>query len=298
MKKFLQPLSGIIIILLTTAFVSCNKGSTYNSTNPNPYPTTSSKEIVLHTNGTLGTYLTDKNNRTIYFFSNDAEGQNTCTGGCEPFWPVFNVNNLTADQLGDGLSLSDFTNITTTSGKSQLAYKGWPLYQYAPVQNGVNVQESAGQTSGEGLAGMWFVAKSDYSIMLAFNQLTGGDGINYKSDYSVGNGITNYFTDGSGRTIYIFTHDSLNRNKFTKPDLSNNNLWPVYENELKSIPSILDKTKFGSIDVFGKKQLTYQGWPLYQFGQDGSRGLTKGVSFPTPGLWHVSVKDNPAPPHL
>ena len=295
MKKFLQPISGISIILFAALFVSCNKGSTYNSANP--YPTTTSKEIVLHSNATLGNYLTDKNNRTIYVFSNDANGTNTCTGGCEPFWPVFNVNNLTADQLGDGLSLSDFTTITTASGKAQLAYKGWPLYQYAPLQNGTNVQEVAGQTNGEGFAGIWFVAKNDYSIMLANNQLTGGNGINYKSDYSVGNGLTTYFTDGSGKTLYIFTGDSLNINKFTKPDLSNNNVWPVYENELKSVPSIVDKTKFGSIDVAGKKQLTYQGWPLYHFGQDGTRGLNKGVSFPTPGLWHVSVKDNPSPPH-
>src|SRR5947209_5615267 len=233
MKKFLQAISGISFILITAAaLVSCSKGSTYNS--GNSYPTTTAKEIVLHSNGTLGNYLTDKNNRALYFFSNDANGTNTCTGGCEPFCPVFNVSNLSADQLGDGLSLSDFSTITTASGKTQLTYKGWPLYQYAPVQNGVNVQEAAGETSGEGLAGIWFVAKNDYSIMFVNNQLTGGDGINYKSDYSVGNGLTTYFTDGSGRTLYIFTHDSLNLNKFTKPDLSNNNVWPIYENELKS----------------------------------------------------------------
>jgi predicted lipoprotein with Yx(FWY)xxD motif len=295
MKQFFKPISGVCIILFAAATISCNKNNAYNS--GNPYPATTTKEIVMQSNGTLGNYLTDKNNRTIYFFSNDANGTNTCTGGCEPFWPIFNVTNLTADQLGDGLSLSDFTTITTASGKSQLTFKGWPLYQYAPVQNGTNVQEAPGQITGEGLFGVWFVAKNDYSIMLANNQLTGSNGINYKSDYSAGDGLTDYFTDGLGRTLYIFTHDSLNTNKFTKPDLSNNNVWPVYENELKSIPSILDKTKFGSIDIAGKKQLTYEGWPLYHFGQDATRGSNKGVGFATPGLWHVSVKDNPAPPH-
>jgi len=35
------------------------------------------------------------------------------------------------------------------------------------------------------------------------------------------------------------------------------------------VPSILDKTKFGSINIVGRTQLTYKGWPLYYFGQDG-----------------------------
>lgn len=32
-------------------------------------------------------------------------------------------------------------------------------------------------------------------------------------------------------------------------------------------------------------------WPLHYFGGDNSRGSTKGVSFPTPGIWPVAVKD-------
>ena len=47
-------------------------------------------------------------------------------------------------------------------------------------------------------------------------------------------------------------------------------------------------TAVGSIEVFGRVQLTYNGWPLYYFGQDGqTRGFNKGISFPTPGVWPV-----------
>jgi hypothetical protein len=59
----------------------------------------------------------------------------------------------------------------------------------------------------------------------------------------------------------------------------------------------LDKTLFGSISVFGKKQLTYKKWPLYHFGQDANiRGNNKGVSFPAVGVWPVPVKDMPNAP--
>ena len=63
------------------------------------------------------------------------------------------------------------------------------------------------------------------------------------------------------------------------------------------MPSILDKALFTSIDVFGKKQLTYKGWPMYYFGADNmQRGLNMGVSVPTPGVWPVMVKDAPEAP--
>jgi len=52
---------------------------------------------------------------------------------------------------------------------------------------------------------------------------------------------------------------------------------------IQRLPSILVKTDFDTINVFGKIQLVYKGWPLYYFGADGGvRGNTKGVSVPTP----------------
>ena len=64
-----------------------------------------------------------------------------------------------------------------------------------------------------------------------------------------------------------------------------------------SIPSMLDKTQFVTITVFGKTQLVYKGHPMYNFGQDaGVKGSTKGVSFPTPGaaIWKVLNANTPA----
>jgi predicted lipoprotein with Yx(FWY)xxD motif len=289
MKSSLKTGLGIAMLLTGISFLGCKHNVSTPST---PAPT-----IQLASSPSLGNYLTDKDGRTLYFFSNDANGLSTCQGGCEAVWPIFNADNLTADKLGAGLSISDFKNITSASGKPQLAYKGWPLYYYAPSTNGTNTPEAAGQTLGEAVGGVWFVAKPDYTIMLANAQLVGNDGKSYKSDYTEGTGKTIYFVDGSGATLYSFSRDKNNTNVYTKPDFSNNAAWPIYETDQVVAPSVLDKTLFGSITVFGKKQLTYKGWPLYHFGADGgAMGSNKGVSVPTPGAWPAVTKNAPAAP--
>jgi predicted lipoprotein with Yx(FWY)xxD motif len=121
--------------------------------------------------------------------------------------------------------------------------------------------------------------------------LVGLDGANYNDQSLAGTGASAYLVDPAGRTLYLFTKDTHNTNTFTKPDFSNDSVWPLdFVQAIGSIPSILDKTQFSIITTFGKTQLAYKGHPLYYFGQDNSvRGNTKGVSFPTPGaaVWKV-----------
>lgn len=292
--KFIISLIMVAVSILVFES-SCNKSTTDNNPTPPPPPPPAA-EISLKSDATLGNYLVDKDGRTLYSFANDADGKNHCTGACELLWPEFNTDNISPDKLGTGLSNSDFGQITTSTGKAQITYKGWPLYNYAPLANGANVPESPGQTLGENFAGIWFVAKPDYTIMIVNSQLIGHDGINYKSDFTPGDQITKYFSDGSGLTLYTFSHDSVNKNNFTKSDFSNNNVYSIYETDKIVVPSALDKTLFGSITVFGKKQLTYKGWPLYYFGQDSSsRGSNKGISFPHPGIWPVATQSIQAP---
>jgi predicted lipoprotein with Yx(FWY)xxD motif len=297
--KLKQLKFALVAFVAIIFFQGCSSdsGSDNGTTTP---PVVKNDGIMLSTSATLGSYLTDKTGRSLYFFATDANGQTSCTGGCEAFWPAFFVDNLTADKLGAGLTLSDFATITNTSGKKQLTYKGWPLYYYAPLStgdgygSGVNKPEAAGQTSGEGIDGTWFVAKPDYSIMIVRSQLVGHDGKNYKANYTVGDEQTTYFTDGKGLTLYTFKNDKFQKNNFTAADFSNNAVWPIYETDKIVVPSILDKSKFSVITVFGKSQLVYNGWPLYYFGQDASvRGANKGISFPSPGIWPVPVKDIP-----
>jgi predicted lipoprotein with Yx(FWY)xxD motif len=298
MKMFVKFSFPIALTAMIIAGFGCSKSGGYgNNYTPPPTPPPPSKAVSLQSSATLGNYMVDKNGRTLYFFSLDADGKNHCTGDCEVLWPEFNVDNIDATNLGSGLNASDFGHITTASGKSQLTYKGWPLYNYAPVANGSNTPEQPGQTGGEGFAGLWFVGKPDYTIMIVDAQLVGQDGKDYKPDYTVGTGTDIYFSDGKGVSLYTFSKDSADHNRFTKADFSNDNVYPIYQTDQIVVPSTLNKSDFGSITVFGKKQLTYKHWPLYYFGQDaGARGSNKGVSFPAPGIWPVPVKDILAAP--
>ena len=291
MKKILYLLSIILIFSGGLIMTQCTSSNS---------PATSSYLVNLTKSTTLGYYMTDQKGYALYFFSNDANGTNNCTGGCTASWPIFNVTGLTQAQLSPGLLLSDFNTIAATSG-TQLTYKGWPLYYYAP--NGY--QEPAGQIAGDGIDGIWFVAKPSYTLMLSNYQLVGLDGNNYVASStdvtSAGTGLTTYFTDLSGRTLYAFSKDSALVNKFTKTDFSNNSTWPIYVNSKLDFPSAIDKTLFDSITVYGFKQLTYKGWPLYYFGGDVDatgkfRGNTKGVSVPVPNIWKAFIIGIPTAP--
>ena len=152
-------------------------------------------------------------------------------------------------------------------------------------------RRSRAAVNGDGIEGIWFVAKPDYTVMLAVTQLVGNDGIKYDSTYKPGTGATLYMTDDRGVTLYSFSIDKSGTNNFTKSDFSNDAVWPDSSNEhaYKMYLQYWINHAFASITVFGKPQLTYKGWPVYRFGADAlTRGNTKGVSVPTPGFWPVN----------
>lgn len=253
-----------------------------------PVPPAPGYSIQLATDAKFGSILTDSTGRSLYFFAIDANGSSGCNGGCLVAWPLLYKPNPT---LSPGLNAADFGTITRTDGGKQTTYKGWPLYYY---QN----DAKAGDVTGDGVGGTWFVAKPDYSVMLANTQFIGLDGIAYTNTYVPGQQVNQYFTDAYGHTLYTFSPDKFRVNTFTKPDFSNDAVWPMDTlSKIQSIPSILDKTQFDTLTVYGRVQLVYKGWPLYYFGKDSlQRGNTHGVSFPKPGIWPVGMKDLAAAP--
>ncbi|WP_420385132.1 hypothetical protein [Roseivirga sp.] len=270
-----------------------NKGVSFPAPGVWPIVNTSTTEatpaasVKLAQNSTFGEIMTDTDGQTLYFFARDANGANNCSGGCAALWPVFHKEEIILE-AGSDLNMEDFSEITLSDGTTkQTTYKGWPLYYYSPNANGE--LEATGTVSGDGFNNVWFVAKENYGLMQANEQLVGHDGMSYKGDYTQGEEITLYFTDDKGRTLYSFTNDTRNDNNFTAQDFSNDGVWPIYYTDLSQLdlPSSMDKADFGEIDVFGRKQLTFKGWPVYYFGQDSNRGDNKGVSFPAPGVWPV-----------
>jgi predicted lipoprotein with Yx(FWY)xxD motif len=275
-------------LLMFGSMVSCSKSSGSGGTPPPPPPPVVS--IQLKNDSKFGSILTNSSGHSIYFFAPDANGSSACTGGCLTNWPAVYVSSLT---VSAGLDLADFETITRSDGAKQTTYKGWPLYTYSgdvtSGGGGYGAPPVTNSISGDGINGTWFVAKPDYTVMLARTQLVGNDGISYDSMYMAGSGNTIYMTDDRGVTLYSFSFDKSATNNYTKADFSNDGFWPIVQiSAVQNVPSVLDKSAFATITVFGKPQMTYKGWPVYRFGPDANeRGSTKGVSVPTPGVWQV-----------
>jgi predicted lipoprotein with Yx(FWY)xxD motif len=273
MKKYL------ILLILPFLVMSCSSDDDAQTVN---YDEENTNAIQLRSDATHGNILTDVQGKTLYFFSLDHKGDTSfCSGGCADAWPAFYTNELTLD---NDLLESDFGVITRDDGSLQTTYKGWPLYYFSN-------DAEAGQINGDGVGETWFVAKPDYSLILVSAQLVGssanGDITNLTSTYEPGDGRTFYITDDRGNTLYRFTPDSNGQNNFTANDFSNNGVWPIFSVEVTHVPSVLNVADFNTIDVFGRPQLTYRGWPLYKFQQDTGRGDNFGVGFPQPGIWPI-----------
>lgn len=259
MKTLVKTL--LCLTMASTVLFSCKK---------KPQMPEQKKGIQLAANAKFGTILTDSAGRTLYYFANDYKGMPTCSGNCEINWPVYYSASTSTDM---SLNTAEVGTVTRADGRKQTTYKGYPLYYYKDdmAQN---------DTKGDAVGGVWFVAKPDYSLMLANAQLT-AEGINYTATYAVGDGKTIYLTDSKGRTLYAFAPDKNNTNTYTK-GTTQEGIWPVYTSEVLNLPSAIAKTDVAVITVaaINKKQLTYKGWPLYYFVQDANRGDNKGIIIP------------------
>jgi predicted lipoprotein with Yx(FWY)xxD motif len=275
---------------ITISLISCSKPKKNKDVN-SVDSVNSTNAIRLTTNAQFGSILTDKAGKTLYFFSLDHFGTtSSCGGQCTTNWPTFYSENPTFDS---GLSSSDFGTITRADGNKQTTYKGWPLYTFAG-------DAAAGQTNGEAINNVWFVAKPDYSIMYVNAQLigrsSGGVEDSLNSSFDPGTGNTFYITDARGRTLYSFINDKKNTNNWNTPTNTNAGVWPIASIAVGKVPSILNTSDFGTILVGSVAQLTYKGWPLYYFNQDLKRGDNFGVGFPMPKVWPTLNANSPIAP--
>ncbi|NBD25777.1 plastocyanin/azurin family copper-binding protein [Paenibacillus glycinis] len=144
-------------------------------------------------------------------------------------------------------------------GTEQTTYKGWPLYYFAKDQK-------AGDTLGEAVGGVWFVAKADYAAMIGASPTLG-----------------NYLTDASGRTLYYFDKDTAGKSNCAGDCLVN---WPAYSAGGTGVPTGVNAADWGTITrADGSMQSTFKGFPLYYFIKDAKAGDTLGQNVGS--VWFV-----------
>ena len=91
-----------------------------------------------------GKALVDAKGMTLYVFDKDAAGKSNCNGQCATNWPP-----LTA--AADAAAMADWTVVTRDDGSKQWAYKAKPVYAWIK-------DAKPGDTSGDGVGGVWHIA--------------------------------------------------------------------------------------------------------------------------------------------
>lgn len=273
-------------------------GTTMKSAADAPAP---KPNVQLATSPTLGSFLTDSVGQAVYFSALDVDGVNTCTSAaCNPTWPVYYGGVIRVPQ---GLNVSDFTSKKTADGRSQTLYKGWPLYYSAPANGSANIREAAGQTTGNGVGGVWHVMNPGYGVVLARKAV--------ENQTTKAVSTKTFLVDNQGRTLYFFAKDD--KNPTTLPDNCTGGCaatWPAVTVSATALPSTLKIADFGSIirsgtttttsDGYGgtitttgasTQQLLYKGRPLYYFaGDNTTRGRVTGDNLNSAGdLWFVAT---------
>jgi predicted lipoprotein with Yx(FWY)xxD motif len=205
--------------------------------------------LGIRNNPTFGNVITDNTGRTLYFFSNDIAGNSTCEGNCSVTWKPFYVKDAVIEE---GLNETEIGTITRQDGTKQNTYWRWPLYYF-------NGDTREGDTNGDKVNGVWYVAKPDYKVMVANLPNDGGK----------------YLVAPKGRTLYTFTNDTNNSSSCNSESCVTT--WPIFLNENSAVPSLLNASLFGVITrADNSKQSTYNSKPLYYFKDDVNRGQKLG----------------------
>jgi predicted lipoprotein with Yx(FWY)xxD motif len=169
--KLFVPLA--LVALLATACGSSTPPATASgntptaTTAPASTPTSATSGALIATasatvQGKTVTILTNAQGMTLYYRSNDTT-TSVCSGGCAQAWPPLLSTGSGAPTSSS--TLPGTLSVATNANGSQVEYQGHPLYTY--------VSDTApGQTNGENVEGIWFVATTDLAAAGGGNSST------------------------------------------------------------------------------------------------------------------------------
>jgi predicted lipoprotein with Yx(FWY)xxD motif len=143
----------------------------------------SSATVGVAESADVGEHLVDAEGRTLYIFLNDSPGTSVCSGDCATNWPPASLEEGQEPAGGDGVT-GELSTIERDDGTLQLAVEGWPVYLYA-------ADTEPGDATGEGVGGVWFVARPDGSLPDAAGDASAEPSADASADESA---------DGSGGT--------------------------------------------------------------------------------------------------
>jgi len=122
-------------IFVATIILGCSSAIPQYTINEEPIPT-------------IGYYLTDGAEMTLYYTAMDSAGKSNVSGSELDDWPIFYTSKIV---IPPTLKRSDFSTIKRPDGTLQTTYKGWPLYY-------CEKDDEPSDTVGQGVGGVWFLA--------------------------------------------------------------------------------------------------------------------------------------------
>ena len=160
-KRALLMVIGLVLVMGVSACggtTSTGSAPSTPTTAPTTAPTpTTATTFTVQTaqapvNGKTTTILTNAQGLTLYYFTPDTASKTVCTSSCAQTWPPLLFTGTGKPTAST--ALPGEVEVYKNANGNQVIYNDHPLYSYSG-------DSAAGQTSGEGLFGKWFVATPD-----------------------------------------------------------------------------------------------------------------------------------------
>jgi len=209
----------------------------------------------------LGTYLVGPEGMTLYYFTKDVTpGQSVCFGGCLEAWPPLLAGEGQELVAGEGVT-GTLAAVARDDGTMQATYRGRPLYYWQG-------DTAPGETNGEGVGDVWFVAQEDGSMPANPPVLTLETASTDLGTFVVGQ---------DGLTTYYFAADATPGVSVCEGDCLV--AWPPVTvpagNTVASGEGVTGVLGLVT-GTDGSAQVTYDGRPLYYWQGDTEAGQTAG----------------------
>ncbi|MDY7102020.1 MAG: hypothetical protein S0880_12595 [Actinomycetota bacterium] len=264
---------GLVVLVTVMALLAACGGSGDDTPVAAPEPTVGAQLGSAATE--LGDVLVDPLGRTVYAFTDDADGTSTCYDACAEAWPPVAGDLAVADALAP----LGFDTVARDDGAGQLRIGGrWPLYTFAG-------DTGPGDIGGQASGGVWFAVGVDGALIgidgADAGDAAAGDGAGEvvepgEGDEAPGAGAadSDLLTDTDGLTAYIFTNDTDGTSTCFEPCSTT---WPPIDPGELAPGADIDPGRLSAIQrPDGTAQVTLDGLPLYRFKDDLAPGDVNG----------------------
>jgi predicted lipoprotein with Yx(FWY)xxD motif len=142
MKRILMVTAGALACAVGGSAIASAQGA------PSAHASSAAKVQLRHTS--LGSILTTSSGLTLYMFTHDRSGENSCVKihNCAKFWPALDTSGTPV--AGPGVQRSQLSTIRV-SGAEQVTYAGHALYTFSDDKPG-----STGYVGVKEFGGNWY----------------------------------------------------------------------------------------------------------------------------------------------